>query len=168
LPILQRTPTIESGARKSLPGPELTIELLDLQGSDFDLSLTGFDTKEIDDFLLKDIPEEDAAPPLPAIPVTQPGDLWLCGSRRVLCGDATDAAVVSRLLGERQPFLTVTDPPYGIELDSEWRDWAGLNGCGAAEPSYLKQRTKGIGKPVFAATRAPTGPRRLRWFPIWK
>ena len=37
----------------------------------------------------------------------------------------------------------VTDPPYGIELDSEWRDRAGLNGCGAAEPSYLKKRTKG-------------------------
>ena len=37
----------------------------------------------------------------------------------------------------------VTDPPYGIELDSEWRDRAGLNGRGAAEPSYLKQRAKG-------------------------
>jgi hypothetical protein len=37
----------------------------------------------------------------------------------------------------------VTDPPYGIELDSEWRDRAGLNGCGPAEPSYLKKRTKG-------------------------
>ena len=121
----------------------LKIELLDLQGSDFDLSLTGFDTKEIDDFLLQDVPEEDAAPPLPAVPVTKPGDLWLCGSHRVLCGDATDAAVVSRLLGEHKPFLLVTDPPYGIELDSEWRDRAGLNGCGAAEPSYLKQRTKG-------------------------
>src|ERR1039457_589140 len=121
----------------------LKIELLDLQGSDFDLSLTGFDTKEIDDFLLKDIPEEDATPPLPAVPVTKPGDLWLCGSHRVLCGDATDAAVVSRLLGERHPFLMVTDPPYGIELDSEWRDRAGLNGCGAAEPSNLKRRTKG-------------------------
>ena len=37
----------------------------------------------------------------------------------------------------------VTDPPYGIELDSEWRDRAGLNGCGPAESSYMKQRTKG-------------------------
>ncbi len=37
----------------------------------------------------------------------------------------------------------VTDPPYGIELDSEWRDRAGLNGCGPAEPSYLKKRTAG-------------------------
>ena len=50
---------------------------------------------------------------------------------------------VARLLGNRRPILTVTDPPYGIELDSEWRDRAGLNGCGAAEPSYMKHRTKG-------------------------
>ena len=48
-----------------------------------------------------------------------------------------------RLLGERKPILMVTDPPYGIELDSEWRDRAGLNGCGAAEPSYMKHRTMG-------------------------
>jgi DNA modification methylase len=121
----------------------LKIELLDLQTSDFDLSLTGFDTKEIDDFLWKDTPSEDAAPPLPVVAVTRPGDLWLCGSHRVLCGDATDAEVVSRLLGEDKPLLMVTDPPYGIELDSEWRDRAGLNRCGPAQPSYLKQRTKG-------------------------
>jgi len=44
-----------------------------------------------------------------------------------LVRDATDPEMVSRLLGKRKPFLMVTDPPYGIELDSEWRDKAGLN-----------------------------------------
>src|ERR1035437_394188 len=83
----------------------LTLELLDLQGLDFDLGLTGFDTKEIDDFLLKATPDEDATPPLPEVPITKSGDLWLCGSHRVLCGDATDADAVSRLLGQSQPFL---------------------------------------------------------------
>jgi hypothetical protein len=121
----------------------LALELQDLKALDFDLSLTGFDTKDIDDFILNDTPDEDDAPPLPADPVTSVGDLWLCGPHRVLCGDATDAAAVSRLLGELKPFLMVTDPPYGIELDSEWRDRAGLNGRGPAEPSYLKRRTKG-------------------------
>jgi len=122
----------------------LAVELSDLQKFDFDLSLTGFDTKELDEFLLHDPPNVEAAPPLPPVAVTKPGDLWLCGSHRVLCGDATDAAAVSRLLAERQPFLLVTDPPYGIELDSEWRDRAGLNSCGPAEPSYMKKkRTKG-------------------------
>ena len=122
----------------------LAAELLDLQKADFDLSLTGFDARELDEFLWHDPPDVDAAPPLPVVAVTRLGDLWLCGSHRVLCGDATDAGAVSRLLGERQPLLLVTDPPYGIELDSEWRDRAGLNGCGSAEPSYLKKkRTKG-------------------------
>jgi hypothetical protein len=50
---------------------------------------------------------------------------------------------VARLLGDRKPKLLVTDPPYGIELDTEWRDRAGLNSCGPAEASYMKQRTKG-------------------------
>jgi hypothetical protein len=50
---------------------------------------------------------------------------------------------VARLLGERKPQLMVTDPPYGISLDSEWRDRAGLNGCGPAEASYMKKRTEG-------------------------
>jgi ParB-like nuclease domain len=121
----------------------LRIELLGLQTSEFDLSLTGFGTKEIDDLLLDDTADEDALPPLPEHPVTSVGDLWLCGPHRVLCGDATDASAVSRLLDASKPFLMVTDPPYGIELDSEWRDRAGLNGCGGAEPSYLKKRTKG-------------------------
>ena len=82
-------------------------------------------------------------PPVSINLVSCLGDLWLCGSHRLLCGDATDGAAVSRLLGERKPFLLVVDAPYGIELDSEWRDRAKLNKRGPAEPSYLKHRTKG-------------------------
>ena len=123
----------------------LALELQELNASDFDLSLTGFDPKEIDDLLLAtdDDDKANAAPPLPDVPVSRLGDLWLCGPHRVLCGDATSPEWVSRLLGERKPFLMVTDPPYGIELDSEWRDRAGLNGCGPAESSYMKHRTEG-------------------------
>ena len=122
----------------------LAIELQELSASDFDLSVTGFDPREIDGLLA--IPEEEeanAVPPVPDNPVSRLGDLWLCGKHRVLCGDATNAEAVARLLGDRKPKLMVTDPPYGIELDSEWRDRAGLNGCGPAEASYMKQRTKG-------------------------
>src|ERR1700733_12028661 len=89
----------------------LAIELLDLKTSDYDLSLTGFDTTEIDAFIFNDVPDEDAAPPVPTDPVTCAGDLWQCGSHGVLCGDATDLKSVSRLLGERKPFLMVTNPP---------------------------------------------------------
>ena len=123
----------------------LALELAELRGLDFDLSLTGFDSREIDEFL--STPEDDddanAAPPLPEVAISRVGDLWICGKHRVLCGDATSREAVSRLLGDRMPFLMVTDPPFGIELDSEWRDRAGLNGCGPAEASYMKHRTAG-------------------------
>jgi hypothetical protein len=68
----------------------------------------------------------NSAPPLPESPVSRLGDLWLLGPHRVLCGDATSAEAIAPLLGEREPRLMVTDPSYGIELDSEWRDRAGL------------------------------------------
>jgi DNA modification methylase len=122
----------------------LALELQEILEADFNLSLTGFDPGEIDGLLA---PEDDekanAAPPLPETPVSRAGDLWRLGTHRVLCGDATSADGVARLLGDRKPRLMVTDPPYGIELDSEWRDRAGLNGHGPAEPSYMKRRTKG-------------------------
>jgi hypothetical protein len=126
----------------------LTRELQELAASDFDLSLTGFDSKELDDLLIPDVDDQaNSAPPLPENPVSRPGDLWLCGNprnpHRVLCGDATNPETVARLLGDRQPGLLVTDPPYGIALDSEWRDRAGLNGRGPAEASYMKHRTEG-------------------------
>lgn len=125
----------------------LAVEFQELSEADLDLSLTGFDPREIDDLLL--LPNEDqrenAAPPLPSNPVSRPGDLWLCGRppHRILCADATSPDAVAHLLGKHKPILMVTDPPYGIELDSEWRDRAGLNGCGPAQPSYLKRRTEG-------------------------
>ncbi len=123
----------------------LRAELAALQAEDFNLDLIGFDDRDLSRLLAdQDAADQaDAVPDVPAAPVTVPGDLWLCGKHRVLCGDATSAEAVARLLGERKPRLMVTDPPYGIELDSEWRDRAGLNGCGAAEPSYMKKRTAG-------------------------
>ena len=102
----------------------LSLELQELAAADFDLSLTGFDSRELEDLLtLPDADEQaDVAPPVPENPVSRPNDLWLCGNRRnqhrILCGDATSPDVVARLLGDRKPFLMVTDPPYGIELDS--------------------------------------------------
>jgi hypothetical protein len=122
----------------------LALELQELNEADFDLSLTGFDPKEIDDLLLgtEDDDKANAAPPLPDNPVSRLGDLWICGRHRLQCADATSPESVARLLGECKPQLMVTDPSYGIELDSEWLDRAGLNGCGPAEASYLKKRTR--------------------------
>lgn len=141
----------------------LAMELADLKGLDFDLRLTGFDDREIDDFL-SDPADDDRAnevPPIPEHPATRPGDVWLLGNHRLICGDCTQPEVVAKLLGTAAPLLMVTDPPYGIELDSEWRDRAGLNTAPGqkrtaaskaaakanpqypAETSYMKQRTEG-------------------------
>ena len=124
-----------------LLGPELE-ELRDLN---FDLTLTGFDQHEIDDFLADPNADDlaNAAPAPPENPGSRPGDLWICGPHSVLCGDATSAEAVARLLGGREPLLLVSDPPYGISLDSEWRDRSGINKRGPAEPSYMKHRTEG-------------------------
>src|SRR5712691_1485606 len=90
----------------------LALELQEIQESDFDLSLTGFDPGEIDNLLaLEDEEKANAAPPLPESPVSRPGDLWLMGPHRLLCGDAISPEAVARLLGERKPRLMLTDPP---------------------------------------------------------
>jgi len=125
-----------------LLGPELE----ELKGLEFDLALTGFDDREIDDFLADPGLDDRAnlVPSVPEHPISRPGDLWLLGPHRILCADATSQSDVTILLaGVPQPSLMVTDPPYGIELDSEWRDRAGLNKHGPAEASYMKHRTEG-------------------------
>src|SRR3984893_16961381 len=70
-----------------LLGPELE----ELHALDFDLELTGFDPNEIEDFLADPdlVDRAEIAPPVPDQPVSKPGDLWLCGKHRILCGDAT-------------------------------------------------------------------------------
>src|ERR1022692_4891951 len=85
--------------------------------------------------------QADVAPPLPENPVSRLGDLWLCGNRRnqhrVLCADATTQEAVSRLLGDRKPFLMITDPRYGKALDREGAPPAGLNGWEPGGASYM-------------------------------
>ncbi len=70
---------------------------------------------------------EDVVPELPAEPVTRPGDLWRLPPHRLLCGDATVATDVERLLAGAVPHLMVTDPPYGVEYDPAWRNEAGVS-----------------------------------------
>ena len=67
---------------------------------------------------------QDDVPEVPAEPITRPGDLWLLGSHRLLCGDATNADDVARLMDGSGPRLLVTDPPYGVAYDPRWRDRA--------------------------------------------
>ena len=107
----------------------VALELGDLQALDFDLALTGFDPLEIDGFLFGDRPDDEldgAAPEVPQEAVTRTGDLWTCGPHRILCGDSTSADTVKALFGSIHPGLMVTDPPYGVDYDPNWRERAGL------------------------------------------
>jgi DNA modification methylase len=109
----------------------LALELQDLQGLGYDLALTGFDAGELKS-LMEDGPAagltgEDAIPAAPAEPVTRPGDLWVLGPHRLLCGDATVATDIERLLAGAKPHLLVSDPPYGVEYDPAWRNHAGVS-----------------------------------------
>lgn len=109
---------------------------------DFDHLVTGFSDAEISKLLgpPPGLSDPDEIPPVPEVPVAQAGDLWLLGDHRLLCGDSTSAADVERLLDGAKPGLAVVDPPYGVSLDAEWRDRAGKNALGPAEPSYMRRR----------------------------
>ena len=71
--------------------------------------------------------DPDATPELDEHPVSETGDIWIMGRHRVRCGDSTNAADVEALLAGVSPHLMVTDPPYGVEYDPEWRLRAGVN-----------------------------------------
>jgi len=121
----------------------LAIELKALDGFKLDLSLTGFDMRQFTSYLRTGPQAGEDDVPEPGEPITKLGDLWVLGENRLLCGDSTNAEYVAVVLNGAKPLLLVTDPPYGVELDNEWRDRAGLNGCGPAEASYMKHRIEG-------------------------
>ena len=74
----------------------LSLELQELNAADFDLELTGFNPKELDDLLaLPDEEKLNETPAVPENPVSRSGDLWICGKHRVSCGDSTSAEAVA-------------------------------------------------------------------------
>ena len=95
----------------------LKVELGDLQGMDFDLSLTGFDPGEIENFLAEKtegLTDPDAVPETPANPVTVLGDVWLMGKHRLMCGDSTSQSSFDTLMAGLRADIIFTDPPYGM------------------------------------------------------
>lgn len=106
----------------------LVMELGDLASSGFDLNLAGFDPGDLSALLngtdlgTEGLTDPDDTPAVPIDAVTTPGDVWILGKHRLVCGDSTDADVVSRALNGVNPHLMVTDPPYGVEYDPEWRN----------------------------------------------
>jgi DNA modification methylase len=111
----------------------LSGELARLKEDGVDLELLGFPESELDRLLdglggqSGASGDEDEVTEPPVDPVTRSGDLWILGDHRLLCGDATVATDVERLLGGVTPHLMVTDPPYGVDYDPAWRNEAGVS-----------------------------------------
>jgi DNA modification methylase len=97
-----------------------------LQVSDYDVSFTGFDAKEIDtlfnEMFPKDTVEDDCDIPLPENPISRQGDIWLLGRHRLLCGDSTKAESYEKLMDGKKANLVVTDPPYNINIQGGTKD----------------------------------------------
>jgi DNA modification methylase len=103
----------------------LAAELAALKEEAFDLDLLGFDDGELDQLLATQAePDEDAddVPEPPVEPVSRPGDLWICGEHRVLCGDARVLADVEKVLDGSLADMTFTDPPYGVNYANSTKD----------------------------------------------
>jgi DNA modification methylase len=108
----------------------LSLELAELSEAGYDLTMTGFSNEEIEELLVgaeqalqEEAPadaEDDAAdevPEVPSNPVSRLGDVWQIGTHRLICGDATDPAVVRSLMAGEQAALCFTSPPYSNQRD---------------------------------------------------
>src|SRR5947209_1391259 len=123
----------QAGAQRRLGSRDALARNWRAGRSGFDLSLTGFDEFELGELFAERTQcrtDPDDAPEPPAHPVAEPGDLWVLGRHRLLCGDSTVATDVARVLGGVGPHLMVTDPPYGVNYDPAWRNQAGRSNNG--------------------------------------
>jgi DNA modification methylase len=104
----------------------LRLELADLSELGFDLGLIGFADGELERLLAGDgrtgLTEDDDAPALPEQAITRPGDVWVLGEHRLLCGDATVLADVERVLDGQLADMTFTDPPYNVDYGASAKD----------------------------------------------
>jgi DNA modification methylase len=126
----------------------LSDELADLKLEGYDLTLTGFSLEEIDNLtpVVLDEIDPDDAPDLPEEPKTKPGDVYVLGPHRLVCGDSTDINSLNRLMRGELADCCWTDPPYNVAYetkagkianddlnDAEFRDFlSGAFGCAFA------------------------------------
>jgi DNA modification methylase len=99
----------------------LKLEIKDLESNDFDISLLGFDAKELENILdepetTEGLAEDDEVPEPPEQPITVLGDVWILGKHRLMCGDSTNINAVDKLMNGAIVDMVYTDPPYGISI----------------------------------------------------
>ncbi len=97
----------------------LKLELQELEIEGVDLEMLGFSKEELDGLLnslepTEGLTDEDAVPETPEDPITKPGDIWILGKHRLMCGDSTSVDAVDKLMNGDKADMVFTDPPYGI------------------------------------------------------
>jgi DNA modification methylase len=106
----------------------LKVEIGDLKTEGFDVGLIGFDADWLNTLMADagtdGLTDPDEVPEVSQFPVSATGDVWVLGKHRLLCGDSTVATDVDKVLMGVRPLLMVTDPPYGVEYDANWRNEA--------------------------------------------
>lgn len=104
----------------------LTIELNELLADGYALDILGFDAKELDALLepevIEGLVDEDAVPEAGPEPITKPGDVWLLGKHRVMCGDATSMDHLAKLADGRLVDMWLTDPPYNVAYEGKTKE----------------------------------------------
>ena len=95
----------------------LSAQLLELDEAGFDVEALGFEAVKVAEDE-EDVPDDDYS--VPEEPVSALGDLWQIGQHLILCGDSFDVPTIERLTKIQRPTALLTDPPYGIDLETDW------------------------------------------------
>ena len=102
----------------------LKMEIKDLEAKDFKLDLLGFNEDQLNDMLFEEkqgLTDEDEVPEAPEEPISKLGDIWKLGNHRLMCGDSVDYEDVHKLMNNKIADLVNTDPPYGVNYQSNMR-----------------------------------------------
>jgi len=116
------------GENASWENELLGLELSELKDAGFDLALTGYSPEEWDALIAGEaasnegLTDEDAVPEVTDDPISRPGDLWILGEHKLLCGDATKPEDYKRLLGDELVDMTFSDPPYNVNYANTAKD----------------------------------------------
>jgi len=104
----------------------LALEIQELKATDFNLSILGFTDEELNNLIPVNVTEgltdEDSVPEPPPEPITKPGDIWILGKHRLMCGDSTSIDHLEKLCDGRQVDMWLTDPPYNVAYEGKTKD----------------------------------------------